>query len=31
METVRATATKVREVVFVLYNQPAYDAFTARA
>ena len=31
VETVRATETKVREVVFVLYNQPAYDAFTARA
>jgi len=31
VETVRATETKVREVVFVLYNEPAYDAFTARA
>ena len=31
VETVRATETGVREVVFVLFNQPAYDAFTARA
>jgi O-acetyl-ADP-ribose deacetylase len=31
LETVRATDTRVTEVRFVLFDQRAYDAFTARA
>lgn len=31
LETVRASDTQVREVRFVLFDQRAYDAFTARA
>jgi O-acetyl-ADP-ribose deacetylase len=31
LETVRSTGTDVAEVRFVLFDQPAYDTFTARA
>ncbi len=30
VETVRATRTAVEEVTFVLFDEPAYEAFTAR-
>jgi O-acetyl-ADP-ribose deacetylase len=30
VETVRGTTTKVREVIFVLFDQAAYDAFAAQ-
>ena len=30
VETVRATRTAVEEVMFVLFDEPAYEAFTAR-
>ena len=30
VETVRATATRVREITFVLFDQGAYDAFAAQ-
>jgi O-acetyl-ADP-ribose deacetylase len=31
LETVRASASRVSEVRFVLFDQRAYDAFTAEA